>query len=558
MRREPPTGVAQRLVTSFAVNLPELPVLTPGQTLGERQIALVASGDSRLAANQAGWADQDAMERKLAHVLRQRGFELLRAHPVDQKQKHGFLDSQRAGMNTFQGLDPSARVIVAEAVWQFSHHVLAGLQFHQGPILTVANWSGTAPGLVGLLNLNGSLTKFGVPYSTLWSANFDDPYFLNGLDTWLKTGRVTHDTRHVAPWQPSGAKGEAVGRQIADEILRRKAILGVFDEGCMGMMNAIIDDGLLNRSGIFKERLSQSALLAEMREVREAEAESALTWLQNEGTTFAWGTDEATELTRSQTIEQLKMYIAAVRMADRFSCDAIGIQYQLGLADMCASSDLAEGLLNNPHRPAVYDGLGRELFAGRAVPHFNEADEGAGVDALVTDRLWTALGLDPSNTLHDLRYGEEFNGEFVWVFLISGAAPASHFVGGYAGARSERQPPMYFRRGGGTLKGVSRPGSIVWSRVFIEEGELRADLGLGDVRDLPPEETERRWQMTTPQWPIMHAVLRGVSRDQMMGRHKSNHIHVVYAPSERLTEALTAKAACFEALGIRCFTCGDV
>ena len=32
----------------------------------------------------------------------------------------------------------------------------------QGPILTVANWSGQWPGLVGLLNLNASLTKMGI------------------------------------------------------------------------------------------------------------------------------------------------------------------------------------------------------------------------------------------------------------------------------------------------------------------------------------------------------------------------------------------------------------
>ena len=43
-----------------------------------------------------------------------------------------------------------------------------------------------------------------------------------------------------------------------------KAIIGVFDEGCMGMYNAIIDDELLNPLGIYKERLSQSALVAEM------------------------------------------------------------------------------------------------------------------------------------------------------------------------------------------------------------------------------------------------------------------------------------------------------
>lgn len=80
------------------------------------------------------------------------------------------------------------------------------------------------------------------------------------------------------------------------------------------------------------------------------------------------------------------MYIAATRIAHAFGCDAIGIQYQQGLKDMTPASDLAEGLLNNIERPPVYHAeTGEELFAGRPVIHFNEADEGAGLDALVTN-----------------------------------------------------------------------------------------------------------------------------------------------------------------------------
>ena len=70
----------------------------------------------------------------------------------------------------------------------------------------------------------------------------------------------------------------------------------------------------------------------------------------------------------------------------------------------------------------------------------------------------------PETTLHDLRYGEEYEGKFVWVLEISGAAPPAHFIDGYRGAVSQRQPPMYFRLGGGSLKGISKPGEIVWSR----------------------------------------------------------------------------------------------
>ena len=48
--------------------------------------------------------------------------------------------------------------------------------------------------------------------------------------------------------------------------------MGVFDEGCMGMYNAIIPDHLLHAAGVFKERLSQSALYAAMREVGDETA----------------------------------------------------------------------------------------------------------------------------------------------------------------------------------------------------------------------------------------------------------------------------------------------
>ena len=277
---------------------------------------------------------------------------------------------------------------------------------------------------------------------------------------------------------------------------------------------------------------------------------------------FALGKDEATELTEWQVLEGLKMYDAAVTMAHDFGCAAIGIQYQQGLKDICVASDLAEGLLNNPDRPPVRGADGQALFEGLAVPHFNEVDECAGVDALLTNRVWMDLGIDPSTTLHDVRWGapveESGVDAYVWVFEISGAAPASHFIGGYGGARGERQPPMYFPKGGSTLKGVSKPGEIVFSRIYVKNHALHMDIGRGGVVKLSDEETERRWQATTPQWPIMHAVLYGITRDQMMAKHMANHIQVAYAP-DALTanRALVRKASMARALGIQVNLCGD-
>ena len=69
------------------------------------------------------------------------------------------------------------------------------------------------------------------------------------------------------------------GGEVAEELKSQRAIMGVFDEGCMGMYNAIIPDELLNPTGVFKERLSQSALWAGMRQVSDGEAQQVRDWL---------------------------------------------------------------------------------------------------------------------------------------------------------------------------------------------------------------------------------------------------------------------------------------
>ena len=525
-------------------------------------IYLVASGDLRLSANRVCWPAQEALEKALCAAVERLGRHVQRAHPYDAAKCHGFIDSQRYGIDVIRQIPKDAPIIVAEAVWQYSHHVLSGLWHHRGSILTVANWSGQWPGLVGMLNLNGCLTKAGIPYETLWSEDFRDDYFLNRLSSWLQGRRINHDQSHLHPLDSVEIPGiaEKAGREVAGQLSEERPILGIFDEGCMGMSNAIIPDEVLHPIGLFKERLSQSALYAEMKRVPGEEAQSVRNWLDQKGMKFHTGSDPSTELTDAQILDQCRMYIAALRIADQFGCAAIGIQYQQGLKDLTPASDLAEGLLNNVDRPPVCQtGTTRVLYDGNALPHFNEVDECAGVDALVTNRVWRKLALDPETTLHDVRFGERFGNQFVWVFEISGAVPPAHFANGYRDAVSERQPPMYFPSGGGTIKGISKPGHVVWSRVFVEGSRLKADLGRATALALPAQENERRWNCTTPQWPMMNAVLHGVNRDQFMARHKANHLQVAYGRDAQSADlALMAKAVSFREMGIEVNICGNL
>ncbi|MEI6241218.1 MAG: fucose isomerase [Planctomycetia bacterium] len=538
------------------------------RTPAGRQAVLVASGDLREEANRVCWPAQQALETDLTKAFAAAGWTLSRGHAASRSRGHGFIASAREGLDVFATIDPESPLVVAEAVWQYSNHVLPGLTTHSGPILTVANWSGQWPGLVGMLNLNGSLTKAGVAYHTLWADDFASPTFRRHLQSWVDTGHVHHDTSHVVPLTNVSIPRPLAqtAATIAAELRHSKALMGVFDEGCMGMFNAIIPDHLLHATGVFKERLSQSALYHETTRVSDAEARAVFKWLEKAGMRFHFGKDETRDLTRAQVLLQCKTYVATLRIADRFGCDLVGIQYQQGLKDLLPASDLVEGMLNDSKRPPVTaEGSSRVLWKGKPLVHFNEVDECAGLDGLISQRVHEALGQPVENTLHDIRWGDwdqsRSTDQWVWVFEISGGAPPAHFTGGWKGAEGFRQPPMYFRLGGSTLAGVSKPGEIVWSRIWVDgssgQEKLRMDIGRAQVMSLPDEETRRRLDATTPQWPIMHAVTYGISRDQMMARHKANHIQVAYAKDAAAADkAAILKAAVARDLGMDVSFCG--
>src|SRR5216110_1001671 len=189
----------------------------------KKPIQLIANGDLRLSANRVCWEAQQKMEQALSAAVAEEGFKISRAHPFKEKEGHGFIGSQKEGMEIFREIDPDAPLIVAEAVWQYSHHILHGLITHNAPICTVANWSGQWPGLVGMLNLNGSLTKAGVKYSTLWSESFTDNYFRNKLRDWLHSGKCSHVQDHVTPLDRINlpARAARLGEKLGTELRTR-------------------------------------------------------------------------------------------------------------------------------------------------------------------------------------------------------------------------------------------------------------------------------------------------------------------------------------------------
>ena len=145
--------------------------------------------------------------------------------------------------------------------------------------------------------------------------------------------------------------------------------------------------------------------------------------------------------------------------------------------------------------------------------------------------------------------------DYVWVWLISGAVPPAHLIDGFRGASSERQPPMYFRLGGGTLKGVSKPGEVVWSRIFVANDALHMIWVGARWWSCRARRPSGAGEKPRPSGPIMHAVTYGVTRDQMMARHKANHLNVVYAENaEAADRGAAAKASMPRRSASRCIS----
>ena len=497
----------------------------------EKKVVLLSNGDFRDSAGVVCWPQQEATLRAVQQAFRKLGCRTEVLPPYDPNRRHGFLTKQCEGTQVFSKIPPAAPVVVVLSCWAYSHHVSGPLQTHQGPILLLANFDGTWPGLVALLNHSATLDRLGIRHARLWSDRFgNEPLFMKRLEAWCQTGEIHYDVSHLVDAETVKLLPKALrfGEKLAKDILREKRIMGQFDPGCMGMMNAVINPAKLGSIGMPVELLSQSDLVAEMALVDDHEAQNHLNWLIGRGAWFDWGTDQFEHLVPGQVIAQMKMYSAAARFYHRYGLSAIGIPYQVGLVRSVPASDLVEGMLNNSDRPNVIDPVTRRAIRkGKPIVHFNEGDMGAGIPQVLMRDIYERKGMASETTLHDVRWGRPYGGKFVWVFEVSGGAPPAHF-GGWKNTKIYRQPKMYFPLGGGTCSGVSKPGVITWARFYEQFGEIGMDCGVGEVLNLPRAEVEGRLKKTTSEWPIANVYIPGYERDQLMASHMSNHITIGY------------------------------
>ena len=285
--------------------------------------------------------------------------------------------------------------------------------------------------------------------------------------------------------------------KVGQSILKHKAIVGLFDTFCMGMINGVFPQKAMIDVGMPVESLSQSCL----------------DWYETRGMRFRFGADGTKDLTREQVLEQCAMMIAMARFVKRFGLTAVGVQYQQGLKDSCAASDFAEGAIGNAERFPIPDENGEIVCPDAPIPCINEVDMGSAIPQVMLAKLLGALGY--------------------------------------------RQPAMFFPYGGSTIAGQGKAGRFIWARAHYEGTQVILHIGTGTAVELPHDEFERRRRATNYEWPLLNAVLDGVSRDDLMAGHQSNHLSLAYVEEEVLSEVLNAFIAQALTQNMKVFIAGD-
>jgi L-fucose isomerase-like protein len=480
-----------------------------------RKVAVFWPGDYRAKPNEWARAQSEETTRQLVAALKRLGrspyvVEGYLTRPDEAIAKLGPID------------DPMVGVFVH---WTYAPHTVDGVVGKDNPLLLASNFSGTWPGLVALLNTGASLESVGRPASRAWTDAPDwtaDAAFMKRLDQWCSSGRIDYDDSEIQDPGTVPAEAEAVAGRVLEQIRRRRVLALMLGDTSMGMINGYFGPRLLYPIGFSEHKVDQAWLVDRVRTIDDRRVDDAFRFVREKGVSFHWREPEAEDFTEAATRDQLREYLAVLDLLDEFKADCLGWQYQLGLLKLLPPSDFAEGLLNSHARP---EGDGRPIITS------TEADQGNLVPMELMKRLLEAKGLPGAVMFHDVRWGAEHQGRWLWVLLNSGSCGAyafNHDVESLRGVHSYRQPAGYFPVPGGTFAGVSLPGPITWARAWIDRnGGLVMDLGRGESVTLPDDVREHWWRGTTRQWPFMAADL-GCSKDTIMAHYMSNHIAVAY------------------------------
>ncbi|MCB9577928.1 MAG: fucose isomerase [Polyangiaceae bacterium] len=479
-----------------------------------KKVCVYWPGDGRAKPNELAIPSIEAATVQLEAALKKLGRTPYRVP--------GFIDKPHQAIEKLSPVDdPIVGVFVH---WVYGPNTTDGVVGKDNPLLMASNFSGQWPGLVGLLNTGACLESLGRKHSRIWTDAPDwtkDATFMERLDEWLSSGAIAYATDGIQRSAVVSTEARTRALRVLSGMKQRRPLILMLGDTSMGMINGYFGPRLLSPHGFAEHKIDQAWIIDRGRGISERRIADALAFVKDRGLVFHWGEGDAKDFDEHSSKEQLRDYLVVKDLVEEYGADCIGWQYQLGLIPLRPPSDLAEGLFNSACRPESN---------GDTIACATEADQGNVVPMEMLKRLLKDKGLHQAVMFHDVRWGAEHDGRFLWVLLNSGSCGAyafNHDPETLMGAHSYRQPALYFPTPGGTFAGESLPGAITWARAYISGGRLWMDVGKGEVVKLPPEKRDAWWEGTTRQWPFMAADL-GVGRDTLMAHYQSNHVAVAY------------------------------
>ena len=480
----------------------------------KQRIALFWPGDARAKPNELALPNVEEATQKFEKALAKLGRQSYRVP--------GFLSKPHEAIEKLGPVrDPMIGVCVH---WFYGPHTTEGVLGKENPLLLASNFSGQWPGLVGLLNTGACLEMLNRRFSRAWTDAPDftsDDAFMTRLEEWCTTGAIAYDEADLSYHAPIAPAASKLAREVADDFRTRRALILMLGDTSMGMINGYFGPRMLHKHGFAEHKVDQAWIIDRGRRIDDKRIDDAFRFVKDKGVTFHWREKNAEDFTEDSTREQLRDYLVVKDMLEEFRADCLGFQYQLGLIPLRPPSDFAEGLFNSVCRPESN---------GDTIACATEADQGNVVPMEMMKRLLKKKGLHQAVMFHDVRWGAQHEGRFLWVLLNSGSCGAyafNHDPDTLRGVHTYRQPSLYFPTPGGTFAGESLPGKMTWARAYIRHDELWMDIGQGEVVKLPETVRDSWWEGTTRQWPFMAADM-GIGRDTLMAHYLSNHVAVAY------------------------------
>jgi L-fucose isomerase-like protein len=479
-----------------------------------QRIALFWPGDLRQRPNELARPNAEEASLQIERALTKLGRQSYRVPDFLSKPHHAI-----------EKLGPIDDPLIGVCVhWFYGPHTTEGVVGKDNPLLLASNFSGQWPGLVGLLNTGACLESLNRPFSRIWTTASDwtaDETFMARLEEWCSHGRIRYAEDDLSYDATVAPEARERAREVAAGLRARRALVLMLGDTSMGMINGYFGPRLLHKYGFAEHKIDQTWILDRGPQVPDRRIDDALRFVKDRGVTFHWQEPGVADFTEHATREQLRDYLVVRDLVDEYKADCLGWQYQLGLLPLRPPSDFEEGLFNSVCRPESN---------GDTIVCATEADQGNALPMELMKRLLKTKGLHQAVMFHDVRWGAEHEGRFLWVLLNSGSCGAyafNHRPDTLEGVHSYRQPAAYFPVAGGTFAGESLPGRMTWARAYLKGDAMWMDVGRGEVVGLPGPIRDAWWNGTTRQWPFMAADL-GVGRDTIMAHYLSNHVAVAY------------------------------